>query len=289
MSTTDKATDLHTQIMSLPCDESRVRPSYESAYRLGHRDARHAAAELVLAASAQPATDRPALADALRPFADIGAWMFARPLPDDTPVVDIHHLNGIATRLTRGHFKAAHTALMALDGAPARELGELRQWAVERWCAEAMHRPLTNVHRRSLDDVWRQVIRYSGGDPDKLIGPAHDDLVNTDAGRAAFRELAKAEEPPATEITGPMVKRLRDALEGECDGLSIDSKHARAVLEYVFEAGSAREPSDDELIERATQHFLGMNNTIGVPVFEFSRPGLLAFARAVRAWPNGEK
>lgn len=30
------------------------------------------------------------------------------------------------------------------------------------------------------------------------------------------------------------VRRLQDAIEGECDGLAIDEHHARAILEYVL-------------------------------------------------------
>jgi hypothetical protein len=48
--------------------------------------------------------------EALEPFADIGAWLFATNLPNDTPLVDVRGLNGTATSLTRGHFKAAHAA-----------------------------------------------------------------------------------------------------------------------------------------------------------------------------------
>jgi len=210
----------------------------------------------------------PTLADALRQCDAAIEGLIDR--TDGEPAVKWH-----AACLAANAAQAAARA--ALDGAPTRELGELRQWAVERWCAEVMRRPLTNVHRRPLDDVWRQVIRYSGGDPDRLIGSSHDDLVNTDAGRAAFRELAKAKEPPAPEITGPMVKRLRDALEGECDGLSIDSKHARAVLEHVFEARSAREPSDEDY-SRMWDATACMGNSICAR--------LPAFARAVRAWPS---
>ena len=51
------------------------------------------------------------------------------------------------------------------------------QWAVGRWHAEVENRPLVNVHRRSLDDTWRQVIRHFGGDPEALCGPSHDDLL----------------------------------------------------------------------------------------------------------------
>lgn len=49
-------------------------------------------------------------------------------------------------------------------------------WAVQQWNDEVSKRPMVNVHRRSLDDAWRQVIRYFGGDPEKLIGPNHDEL-----------------------------------------------------------------------------------------------------------------
>lgn len=50
-------------------------------------------------------------------------------------------------------------------------------WAVSRWNDEVSQRPLANVHRRGLDDTWRQVIRYFGGDPDALLGPDHDALL----------------------------------------------------------------------------------------------------------------
>ncbi|HDR9026904.1 TPA: hypothetical protein QDB14_001074 [Burkholderia vietnamiensis] len=54
-------------------------------------------------------------------------------------------------------------------------------WAVARWDAEVKNRPLINVHRRSLDDTWRQVIRHCGGDDMSLLGPRHDDLVAANA------------------------------------------------------------------------------------------------------------
>lgn len=53
----------------------------------------------------------------------------------------------------------------------------LLQWAVGRWNAEVANRPLANVHRRSLDDAWRQVVRHAGGDDVVILGPRHDDLV----------------------------------------------------------------------------------------------------------------
>ncbi|MGO8242976.1 hypothetical protein [Rhizobium johnstonii] len=55
----------------------------------------------------------------------------------------------------------------------------LLEWAVSKWNDEVKNRPLVNVHRRSLDDAWRQVIRWAGGDPVALVGPSHDDLSTT--------------------------------------------------------------------------------------------------------------
>lgn len=54
---------------------------------------------------------------------------------------------------------------------------DLLQWAVDKWKDEVANRPLVNIHRRTLDDTWRQVIRRAGGDPDALVGPSHDTLV----------------------------------------------------------------------------------------------------------------
>jgi hypothetical protein len=55
------------------------------------------------------------LVEALKPFAWIGQWMFARDLPDDTLVVEVRTL-GEPVRLTRGMFKAAHTVLAKIGG-----------------------------------------------------------------------------------------------------------------------------------------------------------------------------
>lgn len=60
---------------------------------------------------------------------------------------------------------------------------ELLSWAVGRWEAEVKNRPLVNVHRRSLDDTWRQVIRQLGGDPVVLCGPDHDTLSASAEGK----------------------------------------------------------------------------------------------------------
>lgn len=45
--------------------------------------------------------------------------------------------------------------------------------------------------------------------------------------------------------TGGYAQRLMDAVEGECDGLSIDEFHATAILSYVMTG-----MSPDELVTR---------------------------------------
>lgn len=62
-----------------------------------------------------------------------------------------------------------------VEGAePAREA--LANWAAERWHAEVANRPMVNVHRRALDDTWRQVLRHLGVDDRARLGPTHDEL-----------------------------------------------------------------------------------------------------------------
>jgi hypothetical protein len=66
--------------------------------------------------------------------------------------------------------RSANTA----DGNP------LLAWAVGEWNAQVKNRPLQNVHRRALDTVWRQVIRWAGGDPYELVGSPHAVLAEAD-------------------------------------------------------------------------------------------------------------
>ena len=66
---------------------------------------------------------------------------------------------------------------VAAATSPSPVVNALLEWAVQKWRDEVANRPLKNMHRRSLDTTWRQVIRKFGGDPDALVGPSHDDLV----------------------------------------------------------------------------------------------------------------
>ncbi len=63
--------------------------------------------------------------------------------------------------------------------------GVVVSFAVARWNAEVANRPLVNVYRRNLDDVWRQVIRHFGGNPEALLGPDHDTRLQTGIRREA--------------------------------------------------------------------------------------------------------
>ena len=61
---------------------------------------------------------------------------------------------------------------------PRTDANKILDWAVGRWRAEVANRPLQNIHRRTLDDTWRQIIRHLGGDDAMLLGPRHDELLD---------------------------------------------------------------------------------------------------------------
>ncbi len=46
------------------------------------------------------------------------------------------------------------------------------------------------------------------------------------------RAFAMPDGVPPNQVAD-RVKRLQDAIEGECDGLAVDEQHARAILAYV--------------------------------------------------------
>ncbi len=84
---------------------------------------------------------------------------------------------------------AAAAELRSLDALTTDGLA----WAIHRWEDEVKHRPLINVHRRSLDGAWREVVRYFGGSPETLLGPSHDELI----------AAPQAAEPVPTEPAAP--------------------------------------------------------------------------------------
>jgi hypothetical protein len=42
---------------------------------------------------------------------------------------------------------------------PAELIEHLVRWAQSRWDAEVKDRPFENIHRKTLDETWKQVIR----------------------------------------------------------------------------------------------------------------------------------
>ena len=58
---------------------------------------------------------------------------------------------------------------------------DLILWVISRWHDEVGSRPMENIHRRTLDDTWRQVMRWAGGDDRALIGPTHDEALRRQA------------------------------------------------------------------------------------------------------------
>lgn len=83
-------------------------------------------------------------------------------------------------------FNSEQPALAALTSAPAvpeaMDKQALIDWVVGCWHAEVAKRPLVNVHRRSLDDTWRQMLRHLGVDDRARIGPTHDELLDAAKG-----------------------------------------------------------------------------------------------------------
>lgn len=119
-----------------------------------------------------------AIVEQLKTFAD----------PTKTTQADWDSLDwrGFCNVLWRIITGLAHEVVPAAVSAPAataqgagQAVGDERllNWAVARWNDEVAHRPLVNKNRRPLDDAWRQVIRFAGGDPDALVGPSHDALT----------------------------------------------------------------------------------------------------------------
>jgi hypothetical protein len=64
--------------------------------------------------------------------------------------------------------------------APVQQAGELEtvaNWIAEQWHAEVANRPLVNVHRKRLDDKWRQLLERLHVDHRARLGPTHDELT----------------------------------------------------------------------------------------------------------------
>lgn len=115
---------------------------------------------------------------------------------------------------------------------------ELLEWAVGRWHAEVSLRPLINVHRRALDDTWRQVIRRLGGDTGLLCGPSHDELLAAAPGNSVPQAWldVQAERKRQVEVEGYHGFRDSHYISYEL------SKAARAYIEVSWHALSGGLP-----------------------------------------------
>ena len=75
---------------------------------------------------------------------------------------------------------------------------------------------------------------------------------------AAIRAMLASGAQPALSVPGraTMIERLKAAVEGECDGLAIDDRHAEAILDYVLAAAPEapkRKPLTREEMDAATR------------------------------------
>ena len=130
------------------------------------------------------------------------------------------------------------------SAAPTTEQPSL-DWAVQGWRDEVQNRPLVNEHRRSLDWMWRKMVKRFGGDPDALLGPDHDVMQGF-----APMPLHKASPgpDPATEQPGDaeMVEMIvRGCCEtdpadaGQCDTICINVDDLRDVVQSQLDAARA--------------------------------------------------
>ncbi|WP_244119696.1 hypothetical protein [Burkholderia gladioli] len=132
--------------------------------------------------------------------------------------------------------------------ATADERAAMVQWATERWDAEVKHRPLINVHRRSLDDTWRQVIRHCGGDDVSLLGPRHDALLAANPIKTTERDPSFIDndldfEPDAQHAVADMANigyALMQTIERMAPGYCWNESPTEIVSDLINERDEAR-------------------------------------------------
>lgn len=139
---------------------------------------------------------------------------------------------------TIGSMNEAHAKLAGLyEAAQAQHsVPELLEWAVDRWHAEVSLRPLINVHRRALDDTWRQVIRHLGGDTGLLCGPSHDELLAAAPGNSV----------PQAWLDVQAERRRQVEAEGwtpEHDDLYCAAELPRAAAAYILNGANDEAPA----------------------------------------------
>lgn len=110
------------------------------------------------------------------------------------------------------------------DGARAQGAGEaetfriaLHEWAVQGWRDEVQNRPLVNIHRKRLDDFWRKAIRKAGGDPDALLGPDHDTIIESMRANVAPTIPQAAEVPGFVLVPREPTEAMMEAFEASTE------------------------------------------------------------------------
>ena len=85
------------------------------------------------------------------------------------------------------------------------------QWAVKKWEEQVKDRPLRNAHRATLDDVWRQVIRFFGGDDRSLCGPTHQELLTAHTPPMKTESLDRLEREIIETLGNPNSRYLQQS------------------------------------------------------------------------------
>jgi hypothetical protein len=105
-----------------------------------------------------------------------------------------------------------------LDGCPMMAVGDM----------EVILAALTAEHARGIDSP--EGVETQSGSTAKPQEPGGE---GTRPGTTARPEAVSQGIPQGVEAR--LIERLKEAVEGECDGLALTDDHARAILEYVLQ------------------------------------------------------
>lgn len=111
------------------------------------------------------------------PLRELGDWLAAHLDEDDWKTAERYVLGAMKSAAQPCPYQGCGG-----DGGEATQA--LIEWVASRWHAEVANRPLVNVHRRSLDDSWRQILRHLGVDDRARLGPTHDELAAHSSGKS---------------------------------------------------------------------------------------------------------
>ncbi|WP_369067442.1 hypothetical protein [Burkholderia gladioli] len=220
--------------------------------KLGH--ARHCAAFNESMMRYEPFGEKPATADAppdvaFKPWHERHADVFSNEGDAWRAFLDARATVSQSTAEKVYYGGSVEAGPVAFDEpATADERAAMVQWATERWDAEVKHRPLINVHRRALDDTWRQVIRHCGGDDVSLLGPRHDALLAANPIKTTERDHSFIDndldsEPDAQHAVADMANigyALMQTIERMVPGYCWNESPTEIVSDLINERDEAR-------------------------------------------------